>query len=144
MQDAVYVRGYHVSANVIEHIDAALKRITAEVPRDQISRQHIIDAIGLARSEGANIEKWLRAKILIAVFASAAEAEHTQRTIRDVWTSYAADSDLKGAFSDGSGRTIYSRNRKSLLRNKSFGCAHRPASNPVSNLCARGCLAELR
>jgi hypothetical protein len=27
--------------------------------------------------------------------------KHAQRTIRDVWTSYAAEDDLRGAFSDG-------------------------------------------
>jgi hypothetical protein len=82
-------------------INAAFKRITAGVPQQQIGRQHIADAITLARSEGANIEKWLRARMLIAVFGSAAEAKYTQKTIGDVWTSYAAEGDLKGAFSDG-------------------------------------------
>ena len=79
----------------------AFKHITAGVPQDQISRQHIAEAVRLARSEGADIDKWLRAKLLIAVFASAAEAKHTQKSIRDVWTGYASEDDVRGAFNDG-------------------------------------------
>jgi hypothetical protein len=47
------------------------------------------------------VEKWLRAKLFIAVFASAAEAKHTQRKVRHVWSSYAAENDVWGSFSDG-------------------------------------------
>jgi hypothetical protein len=82
-------------------IAAAFKRIAAGVPPDQIDRQHITDAVSLARSEGADIEKWLRAKMLIAVFGSAAEAKYTDKTIEDVWTSYAAEADRRDAFSEG-------------------------------------------
>jgi hypothetical protein len=56
--------------------------------------------IRLARSR---VQTSKRATVLIAVFASAAEAKHTEKTIHDVWTSYAADSDVKGAFSAGFG-----------------------------------------
>lgn len=82
-------------------IQAAFKRIAAGVPRDQVSRQHLTEAVRLARSAGADIEKWLRARCLIAVFASAAEAKHTQKSIREVWTSYAAEADVMAAFNEG-------------------------------------------
>jgi hypothetical protein len=82
-------------------IHAAFARIVANVPKDQVYRQHITDAITLARSEGADIETWLRARMLIAVFASAAEAKHTNRQLRDVWNSYEAENDVRQSVSDG-------------------------------------------
>jgi hypothetical protein len=82
-------------------IQAAFARIVADVPKDHINRQHITDAITLARSEGADIETWLRARMLVAVFASAAEAKHTNRQLDDVWNSYEAENDVREAVSDG-------------------------------------------
>ncbi len=76
-------------------------RETVAVPRDELKRQHLIDAIARARQEGIDVEPWLRARMLIFVFGSAAEARHTGRSIVEVWNSAESELDLKGAVKDG-------------------------------------------
>jgi hypothetical protein len=82
-------------------LQAVLDRSVAGVPKDKLTKQYIVEAIAQARHEGIDVERWLRARMLISVLASAAEAKFTSRPLRDVWNSYEAEGDLKGAVEDG-------------------------------------------
>jgi hypothetical protein len=66
-----------------------------------LTKQHIVDAIRLAKDDGLDVAPWLRARMLISTLASAAEAKHTGRQIDDVWNSPESEGDLKGAVEDG-------------------------------------------
>jgi hypothetical protein len=57
--------------------------------------------IELGRAAGADIGKWFRARVFIAVSGSIAEAIFCNRTFNDVWYGYEADSDLQGVISEG-------------------------------------------
>jgi hypothetical protein len=66
-----------------------------------LTKKHIIDALAYAKSEGIDLLRWLRARMLISTLASAAEAKHTGRSIDEVWNSLESEDDLKGAVEDG-------------------------------------------
>jgi hypothetical protein len=76
-------------------------RTVASTDRNAITKQHIKDALAVARSEGIDVDRWLRARVLIMTLASMAEAMHTGRSIAEVWTRPESESDLRDAFHDG-------------------------------------------
>jgi hypothetical protein len=76
-------------------------RTTQGVDPSKLTKQHIVDALKLAKDEGADVARWLRARMLISTLASVAEARHTGRDVNDVWNSPESEGDLKGAVEDG-------------------------------------------
>ncbi len=82
-------------------LQAVFNRATLGVDPGKLTKQHIVDAIELAKNEGLDVAPWLRARMLISTLASAAEAQHTGRQIADVWNSPESEGDLKGAVEDG-------------------------------------------
>ena len=82
-------------------LQAVFSRSVAGVPKHNLTKQHVREAISQARHDGIDVNRWLRARMLISVLASAAEAKFTSRTLQDVWNSYEAEADLKEAVADG-------------------------------------------
>jgi hypothetical protein len=82
-------------------LQAVFDRTTQGVDPNKLTKQHIVDAIKIAKNEGVGLTRWLRARMLISTLASAAEAKHTGRQIADVWNSPESEGDLKGAVEDG-------------------------------------------
>jgi hypothetical protein len=82
-------------------LQALFDRTTAGVDRSKLTKQHIVDALKLAKEEGVDFTRWLRARMLIATLASVAEAKHTGRQSLDVWNSMESEGDFKGAVGDG-------------------------------------------
>jgi hypothetical protein len=76
-------------------------RTVMGIDRSTITKQYIVDTLAVARSAGIDVDRWLRARMLISTLASAAEAMHTGRSIDEVWTSLESESDLRGAVEDG-------------------------------------------
>ena len=76
-------------------------RETVNVPREALIERHVVDAIKVAQTEGADVEKWLRGRMLIAVFASVAEAKYTGRPVDVVLHSYESEDDLRSAIKEG-------------------------------------------
>jgi hypothetical protein len=82
-------------------LQAVFDRVTQGVEPNKLTKQHIVEAIKLAKDEGADVARWLRARMLISTLASVAEAKHTGRAADDVWNSPESEGDLKGAVEDG-------------------------------------------
>jgi hypothetical protein len=82
-------------------LQAVFNRAIEGVDLSKLTKQHIVDAIKLAKDDGLDVRPWLRARMLISTLASAAEAKHTGRQIADVWNSPESEGDLKGAVEDG-------------------------------------------
>jgi hypothetical protein len=82
-------------------LQAVFNRTTEGVDPTKLTKQHIVDALKLAKDEGADVARWLRARMLISTLASVAEARHTGRDANDVWNSPGSEGDLKGAVEDG-------------------------------------------
>jgi hypothetical protein len=81
-------------------LQAVFDRTTAGVDPSKLTKQHIVDALKLAKDEGVDVTRWLRARMLISTLASVAEARHTGRHVADVWNSPESEDDLKGAVED--------------------------------------------
>jgi len=82
-------------------LQAVFNRVAKDIEPDKLTKQHIIDAVKLAKDEGTDVTRWLRARMLISTLASVAEAQHTGRQVADVWNSPESEGDLKGAVEDG-------------------------------------------
>jgi hypothetical protein len=82
-------------------LQAVFNRTTQGVDPSKLTKQHIVDALKVAKDEGIDVAPWLRARMLISTLASVAEAKHTGRQIADVWNSLESEGDLKGAVEDG-------------------------------------------
>jgi hypothetical protein len=82
-------------------LQAIFNRTTEGLDPSELIKQHIVDAIKLAKDEGIDVAPWLRARMLISTLASVAEAKHTGRPIAAVWNSPESEGDLKGAVEDG-------------------------------------------
>jgi hypothetical protein len=82
-------------------LQAVFNRAAQGVDPSKLTKQHIVDAIKLAKDDGVDIAPWLRARMLISTLASVAEAKHTGRQIADVWNSNESEGDLKAAVEDG-------------------------------------------
>jgi hypothetical protein len=82
-------------------LQAVFNRTTQGIDPSKLTKQHIVEALKLAKEEGADVERWLRARMLISTLASAAEANHTGRQAAEVWNSPESEGDLKGAVEDG-------------------------------------------
>jgi hypothetical protein len=80
---------------------AVFHRTTRGVDPSKLTKQHMVDGFKLAKDEGADVARWLRASMLISTLASVAEANHTGRQAADVWNSPESEDDLKGAVEDG-------------------------------------------
>ena len=81
---------------------AAFKQAnTDKPPGTEFGAEEIADVVEFARQEGADIASWLRSRMLIMVFGSAAEASYTGRSIIDVWNSYESSNDFRDAEKDG-------------------------------------------
>lgn len=74
--------------------------VSASIPRAEITYAEIAKVMVRCRSTGLDIEKWLRAKALIIVFGSAAEAKYLSKSFADVWNSHANEADAKDAIRD--------------------------------------------
>jgi hypothetical protein len=64
---------------------------------NQFTMEHVAQVLATARSEGADISKWLHARILIAVFGAAAEAKFLGKPLEDVWGAYETEADMRDA-----------------------------------------------
>lgn len=82
-------------------LQAVFSRSVAGVPKHNLTKEHVREAISQARHAGIDVDRWLRARMLISVLASAAEAKFVARPLHDVWNSYEAEADLKEAVADG-------------------------------------------
>jgi hypothetical protein len=82
-------------------LQSIFDRTIAGTDRNAITEQHINDALAVARSEGIDVDRWLKARMLIMTLASGAEAMHAGRSIHEVWTSPGSESDQRNAFQDG-------------------------------------------
>jgi hypothetical protein len=80
---------------------AIFNRTTQGVDPNKLTKQHIVDALKVAKDEGADVARWLRARMLTSTLASAAEAKHSGRQAVEVWNSPESEGDLKGAVEDG-------------------------------------------
>jgi hypothetical protein len=75
-------------------------RETVNIPRDALTEQHIVNTLRVARQNGVDVDRWLRSRMLIAVFGPAAEAKHTGCPFEEVLHSYECEDDLSGAVKD--------------------------------------------
>jgi uncharacterized protein (UPF0335 family) len=82
-------------------LQSVIARTAAVTDRKTITNDEIRDAFTVARSEGIDVDRWLKARMLIMTLASGAEAMHTGRSIHEVWTSPESESDQRDAFQDG-------------------------------------------
>jgi hypothetical protein len=82
-------------------LQAVIDRTAAVTGRNSITNEEIRDAFTVARSEGIDVDRWLRARLLIMTLASVAEAMHGGRSIDEVWNSPESESDLRDALRDG-------------------------------------------
>lgn len=82
-------------------LQAVFERTVAGLDPSKLTQQHIIDAVKLAKEEGIDITRWLRARMLITTLGPVAEAGRTGRSVHDVWNSVECEGDLKGAVEDG-------------------------------------------
>jgi hypothetical protein len=82
-------------------LQSIFHRTVRGIDQATITKKYIMDALAVARSEGVDVDRWLRARMLISTLASAAEAIHTERSIEEVWNSFESESDLRGAIEDG-------------------------------------------
>jgi hypothetical protein len=94
-------QGITFGPRVSAELQLIFDRTVAGTDRNAITKQHIKDTFAAARSEGIDVDRWLRARMLIMTLASGAEAMHTGRSIREVWTSPESESDRWYAFQDG-------------------------------------------
>ena len=60
----------------IERHSRFFERTAAGVDPSKLTQQHIRDAVKLAKDEGVDVTRWLRARMLITTLASVAEARH--------------------------------------------------------------------
>ena len=86
---------------ISREIQAVWDRRHAEIPKAQWNLRAMPEVIKQAKDEGADIDKWLRAKMLMTVFGSMAEAKLTGKQFREVWDSYECEQDVKDAVRDG-------------------------------------------
>jgi hypothetical protein len=82
-------------------LQAIFNRVAKDIEPNKLTKQHIIDAVRLAKEEGVDVTRWLRARMLISTLGSVAEARHTGRQVADVWNTPESEGDLKGAVEDG-------------------------------------------
>jgi hypothetical protein len=78
-----------------------IARTAAITDRKAITNGEIRDALTVARSEGIDVDRWLKARMLIMTLASVAEAMYSGRSINEVWNSSASESDMLDAIQDG-------------------------------------------
>jgi hypothetical protein len=63
----------------------------------EFTMEHVAEAIAKARLDGADIFKWLRARVLIEVFGAAAEAKYSGKAFEEVWGSHQTEADMRDA-----------------------------------------------
>jgi hypothetical protein len=81
-----------------KEIQKVATRNFADILRSgELTMEHVAEAIAKARSEGADIFKWLHARILIEVFGAAAEAKYSGKVFEEVWGSHQTEADMKDA-----------------------------------------------
>jgi hypothetical protein len=82
-------------------LQAVFDRMVEGVDQSKLTKQHIVDSLQLAKNEGIDVTRWIRARMLIATLASVAEANHIGRPVDDVWNSAESEGDLKRAVEYG-------------------------------------------
>lgn len=82
-------------------LQSVIARTAAVADRNAITDEEIRGAFTVARSEGIDVDRWLRARLLIITLASVAEAMYSGRSIDEVWNSPESESDLWDALRDG-------------------------------------------
>jgi hypothetical protein len=82
-------------------LQRSFERTVAGIPKEQWVEKHFKAALSLARADGANVDEWLRGRMLMTVLASVAEAMHTGRPVSEVWNSPESEGDFAGAVADG-------------------------------------------
>jgi hypothetical protein len=65
------------------------------------SRDLIMECVKAARASGADIDKWLHARAIIAVSGAMAEAKFKRRTFEDVWAGYECENDVAEIVGEG-------------------------------------------
>jgi len=86
---------------ISREIQAVWDRRHADISKDQWNLSAMPEVIKQAKDEGADIGKWLRAKMLMTVLGSMAEAKLTGKHFQEVWDSYECEQDVKDAVRDG-------------------------------------------
>jgi hypothetical protein len=82
-------------------LQAVYERTAAGIDPSKLTQQHIIDAVKLAKDEGIDVTRWVRARMLITTLGPVAEAQYTGRQVAGVWNSLECENDQKGAVEDG-------------------------------------------
>jgi hypothetical protein len=82
-------------------LELVLRREAAVIGRNEITEQEVKDVFTAARTYGIDVDRWLRARLLIMTLASVAEAKHRGRPIHAVWNSPESECDRRDAFKDG-------------------------------------------
>jgi hypothetical protein len=88
-----------VGPTLSSDIQAIFDRQVRGLPPGSWTQQHEDSAV--AGAGRADVQKWLRAKMLTTVFASAAEAKLTRRPVLEVFTSPESIADYDEAMHDG-------------------------------------------
>lgn len=94
-------QGTTFGATFSVELDSVIAHTPAASDRKVITNEEIRDAFTVARSEGIDVDRWLKARLLIMTLASVAEAMYSGRSIDEVWNSPESESDMRDAFRDG-------------------------------------------
>jgi hypothetical protein len=100
-EDTPVAQATTFGATFSTELQSVIDRTAAVTGRNSITNEEIREAFTVARSEGIDVDRWLRARLLIMTLASVAEAMHSGRSIVEVWNSPESESDLRGALRDG-------------------------------------------
>jgi hypothetical protein len=94
-------QGTTVGATFSVELHSVIARTAAASDRKAITNDEIRDAFTVARSEGIDVDRWLKARLLIMTLASVAEAMYSGRSTDEVWNSSESESDMRDAIRDG-------------------------------------------
>jgi hypothetical protein len=78
-------------------LDAVVRGKLAGNGEREVQLAAVAGAIATARAQGADVPKWLRARLLYILLGPAAEAKHSGRAIADVFASYENQTDRADA-----------------------------------------------
>lgn len=85
-------------------MDATARPILMRVAGQTISgKAHfdlMVEIVAAARAAGADIDAWLRARALICIFGSIAEALYTRKPFEEIWNGYEAENDMRNIVGD--------------------------------------------
>jgi hypothetical protein len=77
--------------------EVAIRNFADIMHSDKLTMEHVAKTIVKARSEGAGIFQWLRARVLIEVFGAVAEAKYSGKAVEEVWGRHETEADMRDA-----------------------------------------------